>query len=195
VVNPATLRERVRPDQRIRREADTEHRYVQLAKVQDRAHPQRPGMSEHRSVSHRSRPRVRGRRRHSDRAHRAPTAAPADRPNASHLIMRRFRGDDNPPQRVPSRHNRSQQGTLTCVYRRSRMSARRFGNFDTVGVTGSIPVSPTRHMRWSDSLLVIITDGLFLRCGSIVGATDLDHTSHTVVVAQVRAPTLLPAPL
>ncbi len=41
---------------------------------------------------------------------------------------------------------------------------------DTVGVTGSIPVSPTRHKRWSDGLLVITTDGPFLRCGSIFGS-------------------------
>src|SRR5690349_11464631 len=111
------------------------------------------------------------------------------------VIMRRFRGDVNASERGQSRRNLWQQGALTCKKAEDRRSVTRSCTLDTVGVTGSIPVSPTRYKPWSDSLLVIITDRLFLRCGSILGATELDHTSHTVVVTPVRAPRLLPPPL
>src|SRR5438445_10570926 len=46
---------------------------------------------------------------------------------------------------------------------------------DTVEVTGSIPVSPTRHTHWSHGPSVIFIGGPFGVGGSKLGAVDLDH--------------------
>jgi hypothetical protein len=61
---------------------------------------------------------------------------------------------------------------------------------DTVEVTGSIPVSPTRYIPWSDSLSVINTGGLFCVRGrnwgkdhdlsASRGALDGDPVRHVI---------------
>ena len=91
--------------------------------------------------------------------------------------------------------NRSQHTYADLPESQSRRSAHFLIYVDTVGVTGSIPVSPTSYIRWSDGLSVITTGRPFLRRGSKLGATDLDHTYVPVVVTRIRAPILLPPPL
>jgi hypothetical protein len=56
----------------------------------------------------------------------------------------RFVGDRNAPQRVATGLNEEEQGFVTCWNQHNRWSEDMLINlFDTVGVTGSIPVSPT----------------------------------------------------
>jgi hypothetical protein len=76
------------------------------------------------------------------------TSRPVSGSRAGGMIKWRKCGDENPVERVRSGWNETLDVPLTCGNGDCRRSVERGGYLDTVGVTGSIPVSPTSYIRW-----------------------------------------------